>query len=108
MNSRQHIFVFLVIAFVWSWFNWFIGLRYLYDGVTDSSFLKFITFLFIGLYGPSISAMLTSFYFGGIRSVVDLLKKLMLFRASIMVYLVIVFLPLITAAISIGLYKLFY
>ena len=55
-----------------------------------------------------LSAIITTLCFNGITGIAELLTKLTLWRAPYVVYLVILFLPLVIPAISIGLYKLFY
>jgi len=108
VKPKLRIVLFLTIAFVWSWVSWFIGLHFISSGVNDKTIKPFITFLFIGIYGPMLSAIATTWRFDGLAGVARLLKKLTIWKAPLIIYLVILFLPLIIPAISIGLYRLFY
>jgi hypothetical protein len=100
-------FTFLFIAFVWSWVWWFIGLHYIAGGLNDHNAKPFINCLLAGIYGPTLSAVVTSLSFGGPAGLNALLKRILLWRAPWYVYLIIVFLPLVFAGSAIGLYALF-
>ncbi|MFT3949610.1 MAG: type II CAAX endopeptidase family protein [Agriterribacter sp.] len=99
--------VFLLIAFLWSWIFWLIGLHHLSAGITDETMDRFARYFYIGVYGPSISAIITTYYFDGFRGVIALLKKLLLWKTSLVIYLVIFFLPLLLIAAGIGIHALF-
>ena len=71
--KEKKIFTFLILTFLWSWTNWSIGLNYLSDGINQESIGKFITYFFIGVYGPSISGVLTTLFFEGPSGLLDLL-----------------------------------
>lgn len=101
------VFIFLLIAFLWAWINWFIAVGYLADGLNENAINHFARFFFIGVYGPSISALLTILYFGGFRGTVTLLKKLIIWRAPLIIYLVILIAPLLFLGSGIGLYSWF-
>lgn len=101
------ILVFLIIAFLWSWIFWLIGLQYLSAGITDETMDHFAHYFFIGVYGPSISAIVTTFYFSGLSGVIVLFKKLFLWKTSLLICLVIFFLPLLLIATGIGIHALF-
>jgi len=108
MKTDRRVIVFLTIAFVWSWVSWFIAMHYLAPGINDKTIRPFITFLFIGLYGPLISAIVTTWYFDGFGGVVVLLKKLTIWKNPVIIYLTIVFLPLLISGAGIALYKICY
>jgi len=101
------IIVYLLIAFTWSWVNWFTGLQYLSAGNNDKAIGHFVTFFFIGVYGPAISSVITTLYFDGLKGLVGLLKRLLVLKAPAKVYLAIILLPVFILASAIGLYYLF-
>jgi len=98
---------FLFIAFVWSWVWWFVGLHYIAGGLTDQNAKPFVNCLLAGIYGPTLSAIITSLSFGGMAGLGALLKKILLWKAPWYMYAVIVFLPLAFSGSAIGLYALF-
>ena len=106
--SYRRILVFLVIAFAWSWCAWFLGLHYIFGGLNNTTARKFITCFFVGVYGPTISAFITKGIFDGFRGILDLIKKLFIWKTSPLIYLTIVFLPIVISATAIGFYSLFY
>jgi uncharacterized protein len=112
MESRSEktlprISAFLIIAFLWSWVFWFIGLNYLWTDKTAEGIDRFVWYFFIGVYGPSVSAIMTTFWFGGFRSVAGLLSKLLIWKTSPLVYVLIFFLPLLLVAFGLAGYALF-
>ncbi|MCE7065753.1 CPBP family intramembrane glutamic endopeptidase [Dyadobacter sp. CY326] len=101
------IIVFLLLTFVWSWLNWGIALYYLKSGAVQDSVTYFISFFFIGAYGPSLAAIITTGYFEGGTDLRTLLQKLLLWRASPKVYFAIFTLPVIFMLLGIYIYHLF-
>jgi hypothetical protein len=106
MNNKK-TYIFLLMTFIWSWTFWFIGLNLLADGINQESIGKFLIFFFTGVYGPSISAIVTTFIFDGLEGVLNLLKKLFIWNVPFKNYLYIIFLPIIFVIIGIGLYNIF-
>ena len=106
MNNKK-TYIFLLMTIIWSWTFWFIGLNLLADGINQESIGKFLIFFFIGVYGPSISAIVTTFIFDGIEGVLNLLKKLFIWNVPFKNYLYIIILPIIFVIIGIGLYNIF-
>jgi membrane protease YdiL (CAAX protease family) len=105
--KKSKVFIYLTIAFIWSWTNWFIGLHYLSQGITDQTYGQFVKYFFIGVYGPTIGAVITTFYFGGFKGLLDLFKKLLIWKVPIKIYLTVVFLPLLFLVSGLGLYAIF-
>ena len=103
--KEKKIFTFLILTFLWSWTNWSIGLNYLSDGINQESIGKFITYFFIGVYGPSISGVLTTLFFEGPSGLLDLLKKLIIWKTPFKNYLFIILLPIVFVIIGIVLYS---
>src|SRR5476649_1745760 len=101
------VLLFLVIAFVWSWISWSIGLSGLFHGVNDAALNRFVILFFIGVYGPALSAVITTLCVDGFSGLLALLKRFLLWKAPLPVYLTIVFFPLAFLSIGIGLYALF-
>lgn len=99
--------IYLLIAFLWSWINWFIGLHYLSAGINDKTINQFVTFFFIGVYGPSLSAIITTLYFDGFSGLVSLLRKLTNWRCPLKSYLIVIFLPLACLVSAVGLFSFF-
>jgi len=105
--NRKKLFVFLILTFLWSWILWIIGLNYLSDGINQESIGKFLIFFFVGVYGPTISGIITTLFFDGLKGLFELIKKLFIWKVSFKYYLYIFFLPLIFVSIGIALYSLF-
>ncbi|MCE7062345.1 CPBP family intramembrane glutamic endopeptidase [Dyadobacter sp. CY343] len=101
------IIVFLLFTFVWSWLNWGIALFYLKSGSEQDSVTYFISFFFIGTYGPTLAAIITTVYFEGSIGLRALLRRLFLWRASPKVYLAIFALPIFFVLLGIYIYHLF-
>lgn len=106
MNGTK-IYAFLIVTFLWSWTNWMIGLNHLSEGMNQESIGKFLIFFFVGVYGPTVGALITTLYFNGSRGVFELIKKLVIWRVSFKYYLYIILLPLLFVIIGIVLYSQF-
>ena len=105
--SRNKIWVFLALAFLWSWVSWFIGLDYLKGGINQESISTFIIFFFVGVYGPTISAVVTTLFFDGPKGFFELIKKLFVWKVPFKSYLYIIILPILFVSIGIVLYRYF-
>lgn len=106
MRNRKSI-VFLFITFGWSWINWFIGLYFLSTEANDETINQFVKYFFAGVYGPFIGAIITTMYFGGFKGLLELLKKLFIWKIPLHNFLAVILLPLLFLASGIGLYSLF-
>lgn len=106
MNNKK-TYLFLLLTFSWSWTFWLIGLNYLTEGITQEAISKFLIYFFIGIYGPTVSAFLTTILFDGLTGTLTLLKKLLVWNVHLKNYLLIILLPLIFVSIGIGFYSLF-
>lgn len=104
MKDKRTI-IFLALTFLWSWTSWFIGLKILSNGIDQETIGQFLPLFFVGLYGPTVSGIITSLVFDGFSGMLALLKKLFIWKAPISSYLYVVFLPLIFVAIGILLYS---
>ncbi len=104
--KEKKTYTFLILTFTWSWINWIVGLSHLSDGIDQESIGKFITFFFIGVYGPSIGGIITTLFFDGLSGLLDLLKKLIFWKVPFANYVFIIFLPIVFVIIGIGLYSL--
>ena len=105
--DNKKTYIFLLMTIIWSWTFWFIGLYLLKDEINQESIGKFLIFFFSGVYGPSISAIVTTFIFDGIEGVLNLLKKLFIWNVPLKNYLYIITLPIIFVIIGIVLYNIF-
>lgn len=106
MNNKKTS-IFLVMTFSWSWTFWSIGLQYLADGINQESIGKFLIFFFTGVYGPTISGIITTAIFDGFAGVLRLLKKLFIWNVPFKNYLYLILLPILFVMIGIGLYNIF-
>ncbi|PVW13903.1 CPBP family intramembrane glutamic endopeptidase [Marixanthomonas spongiae] len=106
MNNKK-TYIFLLITIIWSWTFWAIGLNYLTDGINQESIEKFLIFFFTGLYGPTISGIVTALIFDGLNGVLNLFKKVFIWNIPFKNYLYIILLPIFFILIGIGLYKIF-
>jgi len=106
MNNKK-TYIFLLMTFIWSWTFWLIGLNHLEDGINQESIGTFLTFFFTGVYGPSISGILTTLIFDGFQGVLNLLKKLFIWNIPFKNYLYIILLPIFFVIMGIGLYNIF-
>jgi membrane protease YdiL (CAAX protease family) len=106
MNNKK-TYTFLLMTFIWSWTFWFIGLSYFEEGINQESIGKFLTLFFMGVYGPTISAILTTLIFDGFEGVLSLLKKVFIWNIPFKNYLYIILLPIFFVIIGIGLYNIF-
>ncbi|MDG5493217.1 CPBP family intramembrane glutamic endopeptidase [Psychroserpens sp. SPM9] len=106
MNNKK-TYIFLLMTFIWSWTFWLIGLNHLEDGINQESIGTFLTLFFTGVYGPTISGILTTLIFDGFQGVLSLLKKLFIWNIPFKNYLYIILLPIFFVIIGIGLYNIF-
>jgi len=104
---QYKILFFVGFAFLWAWASWIIGLTYLSKGINGTTINQYLTFFFIGVYAPSVSAILTTLYFNGLSETKTLLKKLFIWKVGLKNYLYVIVLPLIFVALAIGLYAVF-
>ena len=104
MKLKQPTF-FLLLTIAWSWTFWLLGLNHLSDGLNAETFAKFLPLFFAGVYGPSASAIITTFIFEGHQGLVLLLKKFIVFKAPMKVYLTIILLPLLSVGIGLIIYN---
>jgi membrane protease YdiL (CAAX protease family) len=107
MNPKKTI-LFLSICFLWSWSAWFYGLGFFTEGINPESIQQFIPIFFLGVYGPTISAILVSLIFGGPKEVLNLLKKLFIWKVPLSNYILTLLLPIFFVLSGIMLYALFY
>lgn len=105
--DKKKIILFLTITFLWSWTLWLFGLNQLANGITQESISKFLVFFFAGVYGPTAGALLTSVSFDGFTGVLNLLKKLFIWKIPLKIYLYLIVLPIIFVVIGIVQYDLF-
>lgn len=105
--NRKKLFVFLKLTFLWSWILWIIGLNYLSEGINQESIGKFLVFFFVGVYGPTISGIITTLIFDGLKGLFELIKKLFIWKVPFKYYLYIIFLPIIFVIIGMTLYSQF-
>jgi len=98
MNNKK-TYIFLLLTFAWSWTLWIIGLNHLSEGINQESIGKFIIFFFVGVYGPTLSGIVTTLIFDRFSGVINLIKKLKN-------YLYIILLPLAFVIVGIQLYGL--
>lgn len=105
--SSKKTYTYLLITLIWSWTLWLIGLNHLSEGINQESIGKFIVYFFAGVYGPTVSGIITTLIFEGFSSTINLLKKLFIWKIPFKNYLYIIFLPLLFVIIGIGLYAQF-
>jgi membrane protease YdiL (CAAX protease family) len=105
--NRNKIYVFLTLTFLWSWTHWFVGLTYLSDGINQESISTFLILFFIGVYGPTISGIMTTLFFDGRKGVFELIKKFFIWKVPLKYYVYLILLPLLFVSIGIGLYSQF-
>ncbi len=103
----KKIYTYLTLTFLWSWINWIIGLNYLSNGIDHESIGKFLTFFFLGVYGPSISGIITTLLFDRLSGILNLFKKLIIWKVSFVNYLYLLLLPIVFVIVGIGIYDLF-
>ena len=106
MNNKK-TYIFLLMTIIWSWTFWVLGLNYLTNGINQDSIGKFLIFFFTGIYGPTISGIVTTLLFDGLKGVLKLLKKVFIWNIPFRNYLYIILLPIIFVIIGIGFYNLF-
>jgi membrane protease YdiL (CAAX protease family) len=106
--NRKKTTVFLTLTFLWSWISWFVGLNILSEGMNEETFTSFMVVFFTGVYGPSISALLTTLFLDGPKGLVVLLKKLIIWKFPVANYLYMVLLPIVFVLIGIALYSQFF
>lgn len=97
----------MLLAFGWSWINWFIGLYFLSAGINDESIDHFVRYFFIGVYGPVIASIITTLTFGGLSETFALFKKIFIWKFPVFNYLAAFILPLLFLGSGIALYSLF-
>ena len=105
--DNKKTYSFLLITFVWSWVLWLIGLQYLSGGIDQESIGRFLVYFFAGVYGPTISAILTTLLFDGLKGLIELIRKLFIWRVPVKNYLYVVLLPVAFVLVGIALYGLF-
>ena len=98
---------FILVAFIWSWVWWFLGLHYIAHGLNDQTAGPFVACLYAGIYGPTLGALVTTLSFGGLAELGALLKRVLVWRAPWHVYLFVFLLPFVCTGAAIGLYALF-
>ena len=105
--NKIKTFTYLILTIIWSWTFWINGLNQLIEGINQESIEKFLIYFFVGVYGPTVSAIVTALIFDGISGIFELLKKLILWKVPFKYYLYIIVLPLFFVGTGIALYKLF-
>ncbi|MEL0456643.1 CPBP family intramembrane glutamic endopeptidase [Flavobacteriaceae bacterium SZ-1-7] len=106
MNSKKTI-TFLTITFLWSWTFWIIGLDYLKAGISQETIGKFLKVFFAGVYGPAVSALVTTFFYDGFKGTLSLLKKLFVWKTPFKIYTFIILAPIIFVLLGIAIYSIF-
>ena len=86
MMKKINILGFVTIAYGISWFCWLPIVKFIPLNLFESSTFV-ILLLIIGIYSPTISAILNSAMIGGWPAVKDLIKKYFLWRVKIVWYI---------------------
>jgi membrane protease YdiL (CAAX protease family) len=105
--KNKKAYIFLLMTFTWSWTFWFIGLNVLSNGINQESIGRFLIFFFTGVYGPTMSGIVTTLIFDGFAGLISLLKKVFIWNIPFRNYLYIVLLPMIFVIIGIAFYSIF-
>jgi hypothetical protein len=93
--NKSRILVFMALAYGISWICWLPIVKFIPLNLSESPIFV-ILLLVIGIYSPTISAILGSAIIGGRPAVKDLIKKYILWRVSIVWYIAaILFFPLV-------------
>jgi membrane protease YdiL (CAAX protease family) len=95
MMKKRNILGFVAITYGISWICWLPIIKFIPLNLSESP--KFVIFFFvIGVYSPTISAILCSAVIGGWPTVKALIKKYILWRVGILWYIAaILFFPLV-------------
>ena len=67
-----------------------------------------LIYFFVGVYGPSLSALVTTLIFEGQKGLIKLVKKLFIWKVPFKNYLYIILLPILFVLIGIVLYGQFF
>ncbi|WP_370476524.1 CPBP family intramembrane glutamic endopeptidase [Tamlana flava] len=106
MRNKKTI-TFFAITFLWSWAFWIIGFYYLKEGITQDTIVKFLKVFFAGVYGPTVSALVTTFFYDGFKGILSLLNKLFIWKAPFKIYAFIILAPIIFVLLGIAIYSIF-
>jgi hypothetical protein len=87
LTRQQPVWLYFVLAYVFSWGIWFIG----YASGKSKSLEDFGGFLFLGSFGPLLSALVLTFLQGGLPEVKTFLLRIVQVRVRLWVYLAIFF-----------------
>jgi uncharacterized protein len=96
LSRQQPVWLYFVLAYSISWSIWFVG----YVSGKSKSFEDFGTFLFLGSFGPLLSALLLTFWQGGMPEVKMFLLRIVQVRVRFWVYLAVFF--IFPAVMSLG------
>ena len=102
----KRILFFLLFSFSWSWIFWHIGSDVLEGELNYEKISSYLPWFFTGIYGPTLGALVTSLIFDGIRSVKELLLRLLKFRFPFSMYLFIILIPIVLTGTALALYSL--
>ena len=101
----KKIIRFLLITFLWSWVFFILAIYSVSDVLDQNTFRSFLFYFFIGIYGPSISAMLVSLMDS--KSVfLNLLKKFLNFKIPLKTAFLIIVLPIFFVFTGITIFSL--
>lgn len=107
MINKNRILMFVPITYGISWICWLPTVRFIPLNLFESS-TSVMLLLVIGIYSPTISAILISSINGGWPDVKDLLKKYIVWRVEIFWYIAsILFFPLVYL-LSVFAYRIFH
>jgi uncharacterized protein len=87
LSCQQPVWLYFVLAYGFSWSIWFVG----YAIGKSKSLEDFGTFLFLGSCGPMLSALLLTFWQGGLPEVKKFLWQIVQVRVRFWVYLAVFF-----------------
>jgi len=95
MMNKSNILLFVAIAYGISWICWLPIVKFIPLNLSESP-KSVIFFLVIGIYSPTISAILCSAIIGGLPAVKVLIKKYILWRVEVVWYIAaILFFPFV-------------
>jgi membrane protease YdiL (CAAX protease family) len=101
----KKILRFLLITFFWSWTFFALAIKSISAVLDQNTFQSFILYFFIGVYGPTIGAIVTSMMDS--KSVfIDLIKKFFNFKIPLKILLLIFFLPVLFVATGIAIFSI--
>ena len=103
-SVNSHLWVFFLTTFTWSWFFWILQVLDSYQVIFSPLPTNLADIL--GVFGPSLAAIILTRIYSGKKGVLELFRRILLWRVGVKWYLFVLAWPAILSLLTTGIHIL--